>query len=396
MKLRSLNEVNIRNKQVIVREDFNMPLEQGHIVSDARIRAALPTIKTLLKHNAAVILLSHLGRPPEGQFDHHYSLAIVAEALTEHLEQPVHYVPNWLNGVEIEPGEIVLCENVRFNTGEMANDDALAQSIARLGEVFVMDAFASAHRAHASTHGVVKHVQTACAGPLFMKEMDALNRILEAPKPPLLAIVGGSKVSTKLKVLNALLEKVDTLIVGGSLANTFLVAKGYAMGASLHEPDFIDIAADILKRSEQRGVKMPLPKDAVVATCFTANADAKIKPIDSLAPNDMMLDVGPKTSNLYAQCIKQAATILWNGPIGVFEYEAFSKGTQAICEAVVQNSKCYSVAGGGDTIAALEKFNIKDELSYISTAGGAFLEFLEGEPLPAIEALMQHAGAMDK
>lgn len=382
----TMNDINLQDKRVVIRVDFNVPLQGGKITDNTRIKASLATIQQALKQGAAVILLSHLGRPQEGQYDAAFSLAPVAVELSHLLKQPVRLQNPWLNGFAIKPGEVVLCENVRFNLGEEADNDQLAQQIANLGDVFVMDAFAAAHRAHASTHGVAKYAKVACAGPLVVAELQALTACLENPKRPLLAIVGGSKVSTKLSVLKNLLAKVDQLIVGGALANTFLVAGGYSVGASKFEADLVDTARSLLAQAKARGTEIPLARDVMVATTFDENATAYIRNIEDVKPDELILDIGPKTASEYAEFIKKSKTIVWNGPVGVFEWPAFAKGTQALAEAIAA-SKAFTVAGGGDTLAAINQFDIANKISYLSTAGGAFLEFLAGDKLPAIAIL---------
>lgn len=386
MNIIKMTDLDLANKRVLIREDFNVPIENGHVTSDVRIKAALPTIQAALKQNAAVILLSHLGRPKEGQFAVEFSLAPVAESLSKLLHHPVRFEKNWLAGVNIKPGEVVLCENVRFNVGEEKNDAALAKKMAELCDVFVMDAFGTAHRAQASTYGVAQFAPVVCAGPLLVAELDALNKALANPARPLLAIVGGSKVSTKLTVLKSLLEKVDQLIIGGGIANTFLAAAGYPVGKSLYEPDLITTATELMQQAKTRGAEIPLPEDVVVAKEFSKEAQAVIKNIDQVQSDEMILDIGPKTAKKYAQIIQQAKTILWNGPVGVFEFDQFGQGTKIVAEAIA-NSPAFSLAGGGDTLAAIDKYHITDKISYVSTGGGAFLEFVEGKELPAVKIL---------
>lgn len=387
MTIQTLNDLDIKNQRVLIREDLNVPLdENGVITSDARIQAALPTIRLALEKGSAVILLSHLGRPTEGKYDPQFSLAPVAANLSTQLEQPVSLVKDYLNGVDIKPGQVVLCENVRFNSGEKKNDDALAKRYAELCDVFVMDAFATSHRAQASTCGVAKFAKRNCAGPLLAGELDALEKALENPQRPLLAIVGGSKVSTKLSVLANLTQCVDQLIVGGGIANTFIVASGHNVGQSLYEIELVADAQHLIAEAERRGAAIPIPSDVVVAKRFSAQAEAIIKPVDQVADDEMILDIGPQTANHYAQIVKQSATILWNGPLGVFEFDQFGAGTQALAQAIA-SSNAFSIAGGGDTIAAIDKYQVKDDISYISTAGGAFLEFIEGKTLPGVDAL---------
>jgi len=378
----AMTDVDLHHKRVMIREDFNVPQDKnGHITSDVRILAALPGIRHALQQGAKVILLSHLGRPTEGQYDAQYSLQPVAARLSELLQQPVRLIKDWLQGVDVAAGEVVLCENVRFNTGENSNDATLARNMAALCDVFVMDAFATAHRAQASTHGVAQYAPVACAGLLLKAEVDALSQVMQHPKRPLLAIVGGAKVSGKLDVLTTFSHVTDQLIVGGGIANTFLAAAGYAIGKSLYEPDMLSTAEKLLSSN-----KIPLPLDVVTAKEFAADATPVIKNITDVAADDRILDIGPKTIEQYQQLIAKANTILWNGPLGVFEFPAFAAGTRAIAAAVAQ-SKAFSVAGGGDTLAAIEQFNLADHISYISTGGGAFLEYIEGKSLPAIAIL---------
>ena len=382
-------DLDLKGKRVLLREDFNVPInDDGKIISDVRIRAALPTIKHVLAQNGAVILLSHRGRPLEGSYDQAYTLAPVAQCLQKLLEKPVKLIYPWVDGFDIQPGEVVLCENVRFNEGETSNNAALAKKIAALGDVFVMDAFATAHRAHASTHGVACYIPVACAGPLLMNEVTAINQAIEAPAKPVVAIVGGAKVSTKIDVLKNLVKKVDTLIVGGGIANTFLAASGFPVGKSLYEANCLNVAEDIFHLAEELGVDIPLPADVVVASEFSSDAPATVRDVKDVSENDMILDIGPKTSEAYRKHLQQANTILWNGPVGVFEFPAFSKGTETLANTIA-NSSAFSIAGGGDTIAAIEKFAIQNAISYVSTGGGAFLELLEGKTLPGIEVLQQ-------
>lgn len=381
-----LKDIDLTNKRVLVREDFNVPLnEAGQITSEARLRAALPTLQFILKQNAALILLSHLGRPQEGSFDSKTSLAPVASRLSELLNKEVTLKTEWLNPFPIQAGEIILCENVRFNVGEKNNDPALAKRIAALGDIFVMDAFAVAHRREASTYGVAQFSKIACAGLLLQAEIEALSSALINPRRPLIAIVGGSKISSKLTLLKNLLYKVDQLIVGGGIANTLLAAQGITIGASLCEKDLLAEAGALIQQAAKEKKQLPLPTDVVVSDFFSAQ-QPKIKKIHDLSVNDKILDIGPETAQYYASVIHQASTVVWNGPVGVFEQEAFSKGTQRIAEAIGE-SGAFSIAGGGDTLAAIDKFHIADKLSYISTGGGAFLEFLEGKSLPGIKVL---------
>ena len=390
LRVLRMTEVDLRGKRVLIREDLNVPVKNGVVTSDARIRASLPTIRAAHEAGARVILMSHLGRPEEGVAAEEFSLAPVAARLSELLGLKVRFERDWLGGVACEPGEIVLVENVRFNKGEKKNRDELARQMAALCDVYVMDAFATAHRAEASTHGVAKFAPVACAGPLLTGELEALEKALGAPKRPLVAIVGGSKVSTKLTVLENLLGKVDKLIVGGGIANTFLAAAGRPIGKSLYEADMVDIARGLLERSRASGVEIPLPSDVVVAKEFAASAEADVKPAGDVAPEEMILDIGPDTAERFAAALGGAGTIVWNGPVGVFEFDQFGEGTRVLAQAVAR-SPAFSIAGGGDTIAAIEKYGVGQDISYISTAGGAFLEFLEGKTLPAVEVLEARA-----
>jgi phosphoglycerate kinase len=385
-----MTDLELAGKRVLIREDLNVPVQNGVVTSDARIRAALPTIEIAQKAGARVLVMSHLGRPEEGVPSAEFSLAPVAARLSELLGRKVRFERNWLDRVSAEPGEVVLLENVRFNKGEKKNSDELARKMAALCDIYVMDAFATAHRAEASTHGVGKYAPVACAGPLLVNELDALEKALGNPKRPLVAIVGGSKVSTKLTVLESLLGKVDKLIVGGGIANTFLAAADHPIGKSLHEADMIDVARNLLHRSSTSGVKIPLPTDVVVAKEFAASAEADVKPVTQVADGEMILDIGPDTSERFAAALQGAGTIVWNGPVGVFEFDQFGEGTRLIAQAIAR-SPAFSIAGGGDTIAAIEKYGVAEDISYISTAGGAFLEFLEGKTLPAVEMLEQRA-----
>ena len=382
----SLVDQDVHGKRLLIREDFNVPMEHGKISDHSRLDRALPTIKWALQHNAAVILCSHLGRPQEGQFDPAFSLAPVAEALSASVGQEVLLVQNYLDGVEVEPGQVVLLENVRFNIGETANDDILSQRLASLCDLFVMDAFATAHRAQASTAGVAEFAAAACFGPLMLEELAALGQALDQPASPLIAVVGGAKVSTKIQLLESLVHKVDTLIVGGGIANTFLKAAGYDVGRSLYEEEFVALAQSILAEAQRLGVRIPLPTDVRVAAAFSAEASAKITSIELMSSEDMILDVGPQTAATYAQMMQQAATVVWNGPVGVFEFAAFADGTRLLGEAIAA-SPGYTLAGGGDTLAACSAFQLSDQLSYISTGGGAFLSYLQGDLLPAVAAI---------
>ena len=391
MSFLRMDELDLTCKRVMIREDFNVPLDAGQVTSDARLRAALPTIRMALDSGAAVILLSHLGRPVEGQYNDEFSLAPVAEHLSGLLERPVKLQKDWLDGVDVQTGEVVLCENVRFNTGEKSNDETLARSIASLCDIFVMDAFGTVHRAHASTEGVIRFAPSACAGPLLTRELFELENALTEPKRPMLAIVGGSKVSTKLTVLETLMSKVDELIVGGGIANTFIAASGYDVGQSLYEPDLIQEAQRLIRTAHKRGGEIPIPKDVVVAKSFSKDAKAYVRSVDEVQSDEMILDIGPLTAVDYAAMIQGAGTVIWNGPVGVFEFKNFAAGTRAIADAI-EISNAFSIAGGGDTLAAIDQFNIADGVSYISTGGGAFLEYVEGKVLPSVAALEARFG----
>jgi phosphoglycerate kinase len=385
-----MSDCNLRDQRVLIREDLNVPIKGGVVTSDARIRAALPTIKQAIDAKARVLIMSHLGRPEEGVFTEEFSLAPVAKRLTELLGMPVELKRDWLNGVQVAPGEVVLLENVRFNKGEKKNGDELAKQMAALCDIYVMDAFGTAHRAEASTHGVAKYAPIACAGPLLVSELTALETALEKPARPLVAIVAGSKVSTKLTVLESLLAKVDQLIVGGGIANTFLAALGFKVGKSLYEPEMLDIAKRLLDQSAKRGIEIPMPTDVVVAREFSATAEADVKSVSDVEPGEMILDIGPDSAERLGALMASAGTILWNGPIGVFEFDQFGEGTRTLANAIAR-SRAFSLAGGGDTLAAIEKYGVEEGISYISTGGGAFLEFVEGKTLPAVEILEQRA-----
>jgi phosphoglycerate kinase len=386
VKILRMKDLDLKGKRVLIREDLNVPVREGRVASDARIRASVPTIEAALEMGAAVMVMSHLGRPTEGQFAEEFSLAPVAEHLAGLLGREVRLERDWLGGVDLSAGDVVLCENVRFNVGEKADDESLSRKMAALCDVYVMDAFGTAHRAQASTHGVARYAPIACAGPLLVGELDALSRALDQPARPLVAIVGGSKVSTKLSVLDALADKVDQLIVGGGIANNFLAAQGHPVGKSLYEPDLVPEARALMEKARSRGGEIPVPTDVRVAGEFSETAKATVKKAEDVAADDMILDVGPDTAARYGELLRSAGTIVWNGPVGVFEFDAFAEGTRALAEAVA-DSDGFSIAGGGDTLAALDKFGIADKVSYISTGGGAFLEFLEGKKLPAVEVL---------
>ncbi len=390
MAVNRMQDQTLSGKKVLIRLDLNVPLNNGVISNDARIKASLPSIKLAVQAGAKVMLMSHLGRPTEGVYEQEFSLAPVADHLTQLLGQSVRLEKDWLQGVELNDGEVVLCENVRFNVGEKANDDALAKTMASLCDVFVMDAFGTAHRAQASTHGVAKYAPVACAGPLLANELDALAKALDNPARPIVAIVGGSKVSTKLTVLETLSEKVDQLIVGGGIANTFIAAAGHGVGKSLYEADLIDEANRLSAQAKATDGDIPVPVDVVCGKEFSPEAEAETKSVASVQEGDMVFDIGPKTAEQFADLLKGAGTILWNGPVGVFEFDQFGEGTKSLALAIA-DSEAFSVAGGGDTVAAIEKYGVADQVSYISTGGGAFLEFLEGKKLPAVEILEQRA-----
>ena len=390
MKVRRMSDVALAGKRVLIREDLNVPVADGVVTSDARIRAALPTLRQALAAGAKVFVMSHLGRPKEGVFEEQYSLAPVARRLAQLLGQPVPLRRDWLSGLDCAPGELVLCENVRFNKGEKQDQEALARAMAALCDVFVMDAFGTAHRAEASTHGVARFAPIACAGPLLVAELTALEKALEKPARPLVAIVAGSKVSTKLTVLESLLAKVDQLIVGGGIANTFLAAVGLPVGRSLHEPDMLDTARRLLAQAQARGAQIPLPVDVVVATEFAATAPATVRAVAEVRADELILDIGPQTARQLAAQLRTAGTILWNGPVGVFEFDQFGEGTRTLARAIA-DSKAFSLAGGGDTLAAIEKYGVEQGISYISTGGGAFLEFVEGKKLPAVAVLEERS-----
>jgi phosphoglycerate kinase len=384
--VKGITDVELAGKRVLIRVDYNVPLTDGCVDDDTRIRATLPTLQAILDAGASILLMSHLGRPEEGKFDASYSLAPVAERLSSLLNKNVSLIADWIDGVEIQAGDVVMLENVRFETGEKSNDDTLAKKMALLCDIFVNDAFATAHRAQASTHGVAKFAPLACAGPLLLKEIEALGQAFENPAKPMTAIVGGSKVSTKLTVLESLMEKIDQLIIGGGIANTFLKANGHNIGKSLYEADLIPAAITLMSEAEKQNKEIPLPVDVVCGKQFSKDAKATVKLISEIEDDDLIMDVGPKTASLYAEILKQSKTILWNGPLGVFEFDQFGHGTQALAEAIASSS-AFSVAGGGDTLSAISKYNVTEKISYISTGGGAFLEFLEGKQLPALAIL---------
>ncbi|WP_394183968.1 phosphoglycerate kinase [Marinomonas posidonica] len=385
MTVIKMKDLDLANKRVLIREDLNVPVKNGKVTSDARIRAALPTIKLALEAGAKVMVMSHLGRPTEGQYEEEFSMLPVAQHLSTMLGQDVPLVKDWLDGVDVAAGQLVLVENVRFNPGEKKDDEALAKKMAALCDVFVMDAFGTAHRAQASTHGVAKFAPVACAGPLLAAELEALEKALATPARPMAAIVGGSKVSTKLTVLESLSDKVDQLIVGGGIANTFLAAAGFPVGKSLYEEDLIPQAKALMAKTS-----IPLPEDVVVATEFAADAKATIKDAKDVAADDMILDIGPKAAAAFSALLVESQTIIWNGPVGVFEFDQFGEGTKALSMSIA-NSAGFSIAGGGDTLAAVDKYDIAEQVSYISTGGGAFLEFVEGKVLPAVAMLESRA-----
>jgi phosphoglycerate kinase len=387
-----MDEVDLSGQRVLIREDLNVPIADGEITSDVRIRAALPTVRKALDANAAVMLMSHLGRPTEGEPDPACSLQPIATHLSQLLGVEVPLQKNWIDGVDVKPGQVVLLENVRFLPGEKACDEGLSRRMASLCHVFVMDAFGTAHRAQASTFGVARFAAVACAGPLLVAELDALKKALDKPARPMVAIVGGSKVSTKLTVLDSLADIVDQLIVGGGIANTFIAAAGHDVGKSLYEADMVDMARELAANKEDRA-DIPVPIDVVTAKEFSAEAAAEIKSVSDVAPDDLILDIGPETSAQFAAILAGAGTIVWNGPVGVFEFDQFGEGTKALAEAIAE-SPAFSIAGGGDTLAAIDKYGVAENISYISTGGGAFLEFIEGKKLPAVAILEKRAAAL--
>ncbi len=380
-----MSDLDLAGKRVLIREDLNVPVKDGVVTSDARIRAALPTLKLALEQGAKVLVMSHLGRPTEGEYDETFSLKPVAKRLGELLERDVEVIPNWQDGVTVDAGQLVLLENVRFNKGEKKDAEELSEAYASLCDVFVMDAFGTAHRAQASTHGVARFAPVACAGPLLVDELENLEKALKEPARPMVAIVGGSKVSTKLEVLDALSDKVDQLVVGGGIANTFLAAAGHNVGKSLYEEDLIPAAKKLMEKCE-----IPVPTDVITGKKFDENEPATLRPAYNVGDDDMIFDIGPVSAACLAEILKQAGTIIWNGPVGVFEFDQFADGTEAIAEAIAE-SPAFSIAGGGDTLAAIDKFGIADKVSYISTGGGAFLEYVEGKVLPAVAILEERA-----
>lgn len=392
MTIIDFKELDLRNKRVLIRQDLNVPVKDGKVTSDKRIVASLPTLKYALENGASVMVMSHLGRPTEGEYDENFSLQPVADRLSELLACDVALATDWLDGVDVAAGSIILCENVRFNVGEKKNDDALAKRMAALCDIFVMDAFGTAHRAQASTHGVAKYAPVACAGPLLTGELKALSKALDKPAKPVVAIVGGSKVSTKLTVLESLSGVVDQLIVGGGIANTFAAARGHGVGKSLYEQDLVAEAQRLITQAEETGNAIPAMQDVVCGKEFSEQTPAEHKNVDQIAEDDMVFDIGPKTTEEYAALLANAGTIIWNGPVGVFEFAQFSAGTKAVAEAVA-NSAAFSIAGGGDTLAAIDEFGLVEQVSYISTGGGAFLEFLEGKKLPAVSILEERGAA---
>ena len=387
MTIKLMTDLDLKQQRVLIREDLNVPIKDGAVTSDARIKAALPTIKLAVSQGAKVILMSHLGRPTEGQYEQKYSLQPVADYLSQLLDSDVSLVSDWQNGLAVDSGQVILLENVRFNLGEKADDKALSQAYAKLCDIFVMDAFGTAHRAQASTHGVAKFAPVACAGPLLANELNALEKAIATPATPVGAIVGGSKVSTKLMVLETLADKVDQLIVGGGIANTFLAAAGHTVGKSLYEPDLIPAAKALMKK-----VNIPLPTDVVVGKEFSESAQARVIPVDAVQEDDMIFDIGPESSKNLAHIIKSLGTIIWNGPVGVFEFDQFAEGTKSLSLAIAE-SQGFSIAGGGDTLAAVDKYEIAQQVSYISTGGGAFLEYVEGKELPAVALLKARAAS---
>ncbi|AOW76707.1 phosphoglycerate kinase [Colwellia sp. PAMC 20917] len=390
MSVIKMTDLALANQRVLIREDLNVPLKDGKITSDARLRAALPTLKLALEAGAKVMIMSHLGRPTEGEYNEEFSLKPVADYLAAALNVPVHLAKNYLDGVDAKVGELVVFENIRFNVGEKNNDDILSKKLAALCDVFVMDAFGTAHRAQASTHGVAKFAPIACAGPLLSGELAALGKALDNPARPLVAIVGGSKVSTKLTVLESLAKIVDQLVVGGGIANTFIAASGHNVGKSLYEADLLDEANRLTNQARANDGDIPVPTDVITGTEFSETAVATLKSVNDVSDEDMIFDIGPDSAQALVEIIKNAGTIVWNGPVGVFEFDQFGSGTETIAKAIAESS-AFSIAGGGDTLAAVDKYDIADKISYISTGGGAFLEFLEGKVLPAVAILEERA-----
>jgi phosphoglycerate kinase len=392
MKFLKMTDLDLQGKRVLIREDLNVPVKDGKVTSDARIKASLPTIRHALDAGAKVMLMSHLGRPTEGEYAEEFSLRPVAEHLSSLLGKPVRLEKDWLDGVELDAGEVVMCENVRFNTGEKKNDEDLSKKMAALCDVYVMDAFGTAHRAQASTHGVGTFAPVACAGPLLATELEALSKALDNPARPMVAIVGGSKVSTKLTVLESLSKVVDQLVVGGGIANTFIAADGHNVGKSLYEADLIETAKKLKAAAKDNGGDIPVPTDVVCGKEFSESTQATTKSVADVADDDMIFDIGPDSAADLAEIMKKAGTIVWNGPVGVFEFDQFGDGTKTLSMAIAESS-AFSIAGGGDTLAAVDKYGIADKISYISTGGGAFLEFLEGKVLPAVAMLEERASA---
>lgn len=390
MNLIQMSDIDLSGKRVLIREDLNVPIKEGIITSDQRLQAALPTLETALAAGATVMVLSHLGRPEEGKFERRFSMQPIADYLSEHLSYPVRFEEDYLNGLDVKPGELVVCENVRFNVGEKSNDEQLAKKLAHLCDIFVMDAFGTAHRAQASTYGVAQYAPLAVAGPLLVRELHAIDKALEAPKKPIVAIVGGAKVSSKLSLLRQLVNLVDYLIPGGGIANTFLKAQGFEIGVSLYEEDLLDEAREILQLAKEKGCQIPLPTDVVVGKSFSEFCPAYNKSLQNVASDDMILDIGPMTVSDYVDIINEAKTIIWNGPVGVFEFAQFAYGTRALAIAIAE-SDAFSIAGGGDTLAAIDLYDLNQQISYISTGGGAFLECLEGKTLPAVAILQERA-----
>jgi phosphoglycerate kinase len=390
MSVIKMTDLDLKGKRILIRQDLNVPIKDGKVSSDKRIKASLPTIELALNAGAKVMIMSHLGRPTEGEYNEEFSLAPVAEHMGALLNKTVKLEKNWLDHINVNEGEVVICENVRFNVGEKKNDDDLAKKMASLCDIYVMDAFGTAHRAQASTHGVAKYATTACAGPLLANELDALGKALDNPARPMVAIVGGSKVSTKLTVLDSLSKIVDQLIVGGGIANTFIAAAGHNVGKSLYEADLVDEAKRLSEAAKVADGDIPVPVDIICAKEFAETAEATLKTVENASDDDMIFDIGPETSKQFAEILKSAGTIVWNGPVGVFEFDQFGEGTKALAMAIAE-SPAFSIAGGGDTLAAVDKYNISDKVSYISTGGGAFLEFLEGKKLPAVAILEERA-----